>query len=124
MRTSIPYNVKDIVPIVRTSVTVVIVAAPTSLNINSLRELMELAKKEPGKLNWSAATGLNDFQFMAYVKTAGVDMVRVPYRDLNQAVNDLGESRIQAFSGAYATVRPAEEGGKIKIKRALPGSAA
>lgn len=113
-RTSIPYNAKDIIPIVRTTVTVVAISVPTSLGINSLKELVEAARKQPGKMNWSAVTGLNDFQFNAFVKTSGLDIVRVPYRDLNQAVNDLGENRIQVYSSAYATVRPAAESGKVK----------
>lgn len=114
-RTSIPYNMNDIIPIVRTSVTVVTVAVPTSMGIRTVKELVELVKKEPGKHNWSAVTGLNDFQFGAFVKTTGIEMARVPYRDLNQAVNDLGENRIQAYSSAYATVRPAAQSGKVRI---------
>jgi tripartite-type tricarboxylate transporter receptor subunit TctC len=113
-RTSIPYNAKDIIPIVRTTVTVVAISVPTSLGINSLKELVDAARKQPGKMNWAAVTGLNDFQFGAFVKTSGVDIVRVPYRDLNQAVNDLGENRIQVYSSAFATVRPATESGKVK----------
>jgi tripartite-type tricarboxylate transporter receptor subunit TctC len=114
-RASVPYNANDIIPIVRTSVTVVTVAVPTALGVNSLKELVDLAKKQPGKLNWAAVTGLNEYQFMAFVKSAGVDMVRVPYRDLNQAVTDLSEGRIQAYSSAYATARATVEGGKIKL---------
>lgn len=115
MRSSVPYDANDIIPIVRTTVTVVSVAVPVALGVNSMAELVAKAKKEPGKLNWSAVTGLNDFQFMAFVKTAGLDMARVPYRDLNQAVNDLSENRIQVYASAYATVRPAVEGGKLKV---------
>lgn len=112
---SIPYNADDIIPIVRTTVTLVTVAVPTSLGVGSLKELVDLVAKQPGKFNWSAVTGLNDFQFGAFVKTAGIDMARVAYRDLNQAVNDLGENRIQAYSSAYATVRPAVQAGKVKV---------
>ncbi len=114
-RATVPYNAKDIIPIVRTSVTVVTVAVPTALGVGSLKELVDLAKKQPGKLNWAAVTGLNEYQFMAFVKSAGIDMVRVPYRDLNQAVNDLGEGRIQTYSSAFATLRAAVQGGKIKV---------
>lgn len=129
MRASVPYDVADIVPIVRTTVTVVSVAVPTALGITSLKGLVDAAKAKPGQFNWSAVTGLNDFQFGAFVKTTGSEMVRVPYRDLAQAVNDLGEGRIQVYSSAYVTVRPAIESGKIKsiaitnTKRApmLPG---
>ncbi len=115
MRATVPYNANDIIPLVRTSVTVVTVAVPTALGVNSLKELVDLAKKQPGKLNWAAVTGLNEYQFMSFVKSAGIDMVRVPYRDLNQAVTDLSEGRIQSYSSAYATARPAVEGGKIKV---------
>jgi tripartite-type tricarboxylate transporter receptor subunit TctC len=115
MRDKLPYDPKDIVPIVRTSVTVVSVAVPATLGVSTLKELVDLVKKNPGKMNWSAVTGLNDFQMMAFTKTAGLDIARVAYRDLNQAINDLGENRIQIYSSAYATARPAVQSGKIKV---------
>lgn len=115
MRDKLPYDPKDIVPIVRTTVTVVSVAVPLSLGVNTLREFVELAKKTPGKMNWSAVTGLNDFQMMAFTRTAGLDVARVAYRDLNQAVNDLSENRIQLYSSAFATVRPAVQAGKLRV---------
>lgn len=114
-RTKVPYNVNEIIPIARATVTIVSVSVPTTLGVNSLAELIEMARKQPGKLNWAAVTGLNDFQFNAFVKTAGVQMVRVPYRDAIQAVNDLAENRIQAYSSAFATARPVMESGKIKV---------
>lgn len=115
MRDKVPYNADDIIPIVRTTVTVVSVAVPVGLGVNTVKDLVDVVRKNPGKMNWSAVTGLNDFQFMAFVKTAGLDMARVAYRDLNQAVNDLSENRIQVYSSAYATVRPAVMGGKLKV---------
>ena len=115
MRASIPYNANDIIPIVRTTSTVVAVAVPVALGVNTLGEFVELARRQPGKLNWSTVNGINDFQFMAMVKAAGIDTVRVPYRDVVQAANDLGENRIQIYSSAYATVRPLVESGKLKI---------
>ncbi len=115
MRASLPYNPADIVPIVRTTVTVVSVTVPVVLGVGTLKEFVELVRKQPGKMNWSAVTGLNDFQMTAFTKTAGLDIARVVYRDLNQAVNDLGENRIQVYSSAYATVRPAVQSGKLKV---------
>ncbi len=114
-RDKLPYNPADIVPIVRTTVTVVSVSVPLALGVGTLKEFVDLVKKNPGKMNWSAVTGLNDFQMLAFTKTAGLDIARVAYRDLNQAVNDLGENRIQVYSSAYATVRPAVQSGKLKV---------
>src|SRR5262249_9009891 len=50
-----------------------------------------------------------------FLKSAGLSMVRVPYRDGVQAVNDLSERRIEVFLSALATVLPQVTGGKIKI---------
>lgn len=114
-RDKLPYNPDDIVPIVRTTVTVVSVSVPVALGVGTLKEFVELVRKNPGKMNWSAVTGLNDFQMLAFTKAAGLDIARVAYRDLNQAVNDLSENRIQVYSSAYATVRPAVQSGKLKV---------
>ena len=110
-----PYDPTEIIPIARVSNTLVAVGVPTALGVGSLGELATLARTKPGELNWAAVTGLNDFQFQAFVKTAGLQMVRVPYRDAVQALNDLSESRIQAYSSAYAIARPQVEAGKVKV---------
>ena len=115
MRDKVPYDAADIIPIVRTTVTVVSVAVPVALGVDSLRGFVDLAKKQPGKLNWSVVTGLNQFQFQAFVKEAGIDAVYVPYRDVVQAANDLSENRIQVYCSAYATVRALVEAGKLKV---------
>jgi len=110
-----PYDPSEIIPVARVSNTLVAVTVPVTSGINSLGDLVQRAKAEPGKLNWAAVTGLNDFQFQAFAKTAGIDIVRVPYRDPVQAANDLAENRIQAYSSAYAISRPQVEAGKIKV---------
>ena len=110
-----PYDPSEIIPVARVSNTLVAVTVPVTSGINSLADLVARAKAAPGKLNWAAVTGLNDFQFQAFAKTAGIDIVRVPYRDPVQAANDLAENRIQAYSSAYAISRPQVEAGKIKV---------
>lgn len=109
------YDPKEVFPVARVSNTVVAISVPTALGVSTLKELVDLARKQPGKLNFHAITSLNDLQFQAFLKTAGVEMVRVPYRDGVQALNDLSENRIQAMSGAYAVSRPQVQAGKVKI---------
>src|SRR5262249_39449564 len=55
----LPYDPRELNPIARVSNTVVVVAVPVSKNINSMKELIDLAKAQPGKLNWSTATGVS-----------------------------------------------------------------
>ena len=91
----LPYDPADLLPIARVSNTVVCIAAPTSLNVLSLKELMAMAREEPGKLNWATVTGVTDIIVAGYLKSAGVDMAQIRYRDAVSALNDLVEGRIQ-----------------------------
>src|SRR5207245_877099 len=56
----LPYDPRELLPIARVSNTLVVVAVPGSLQIGSLAELIALARAEPGKLNFTTATGVTD----------------------------------------------------------------
>jgi tripartite-type tricarboxylate transporter receptor subunit TctC len=111
----LPYDVKDLVPLVRVSNTVIAVGVPASLGVNSMEDLIKRAKAEPGKLNMASATGANDFVTVGFLKQENVDVARVPYRDSVQAINDLAEGRIQLYVAAYAIMRPQVQAGKVKV---------
>jgi tripartite-type tricarboxylate transporter receptor subunit TctC len=111
----LPYDPKDLIPIARISKTVIAVSVPTSLNVNSLKELEALARAKPGQLNWTTATGFTDFVFAGFLHTVGLTMAKVPYKNPVSAVNDLAEGRIQAYMPAYAIVRPQVLAGKVKV---------
>jgi tripartite-type tricarboxylate transporter receptor subunit TctC len=111
----LPYELKDLVPIARVSNTIVAVGVPTALGINSLDELIARAKAEPGKLNSAGTTGAIDFVVAGYLKKAGAEITKVPYRDGVQALNDLAEGRIQLYVAALAIMRPQVQAGKVKI---------
>jgi len=111
----LPYDVKELIPIVRVSNTVIAVGVPAALGVNSMDDLLKRAKAEPGKLNMASATGANDFVVAGFLKQANVDIARVPYRDTVQAINDLAEGRIQLYVAAYAIMRPQVQAGKVKV---------
>jgi len=110
----VPYDPRDLLPVARVSNTVVCIAVPASLNIGSLKDLMAMAREQPGKLNWATVTGVTDIIVAGYLKSAGLDMARVPYRDTVSALNDLVEGRIQFYGAAYAIVRAQAQAGRIK----------
>ncbi len=105
----LPYEQRDLIPIARISKTVVAVSVPTSLNVNSLKELEALARAKPGQLNWTTATGFTDFVFAGYLHTVGLNMAKVPYKNPAGAVTDLASGVIQVYMPAYAIVRPQVE---------------
>jgi tripartite-type tricarboxylate transporter receptor subunit TctC len=111
----LPYDPRDLLPVARVTNTVVCVAVPASLKVGSLKELMAMAREQPGKLNWATVTGVTDLVVAGYLKGADLDMVKVPYRDTVSAINDLVEGRIHFYSAAYAIMRAQAQAGRIRL---------
>lgn len=112
---TLPYNPKDLIPIARISNTVIALSVPVPLKINSVKELVALARAKPGQLNWTTATGSTDFVFAGFLRALNLNMAKVPYKNPVSAVNDLAEGRIQVYMPAYAIVRPQVAAGKVKV---------
>jgi len=111
----LPYDPKELVPVARVSNTVVAIAIPASLNVGSLKELMALAREQPGKLNFASVTTVTDIIFAGYFKSAGLDVAKVSYKDTVSALSDLVEARIHMYGAAYAIVRGQAQAGRIKL---------
>jgi tripartite-type tricarboxylate transporter receptor subunit TctC len=113
---TLPFDPKrDINPIVSVSQVVLAVSMPSSMQVDTIDQLIALARREPGKLNAAAAQGISDFMLFGFAKRAGIDIVRVPYRDIMQAPNDLVGGRIQVLSTSFAVVQPLANAGRIKV---------
>ena len=112
---SLPYKQSDLVPIARVSNTIIVVTVPTELHIDTMKQLAERARAEPGKLNWAGVTGTNDFMFGGWLALEHLDMTKVPYKNPVDAAKDLGENRVQVYLPALAIVRPQLDSGKIKL---------
>jgi len=112
---SLPYKQSDLVPIARVSNTIIVVTVPTELHIDTMKQLAERARAEPGKLNWAGVTGTNDFMFNGWLALEHLDMTKVPYKNPVDAAKDLGENRVQVYLPALAIVRPQLDSNKIKL---------
>jgi tripartite-type tricarboxylate transporter receptor subunit TctC len=106
---------RDLVPISSGSEIFLAIAVPTSLDINTLAELVARAHAQPGRLNWVATPGVTYFMFAGFLKSSGLDMAQVPYRDFTQALSDLGGGRIQVTVTSLAVARPLMQAGKVKV---------
>jgi tripartite-type tricarboxylate transporter receptor subunit TctC len=112
----LPYDPdRDLVPIASTSENALAIAVSASLGSGSLGELAQLARSRPGKLTWAATPGVPYFAFAAFLKSSGSEMVRASYRDFNQALVDLGESRIDVVAAGVAPLLPHARAGRIKL---------
>jgi tripartite-type tricarboxylate transporter receptor subunit TctC len=111
----LPYDPSELTPVARVSNTLVGFVVPPSLKVNTVKDFVEMVRAQPGKLNYATATGMTDVIFDGYFKSAGLNITRVPYRDVVGPLTDLGEARIQAYIGALAIVQPHIESGRAKL---------
>jgi tripartite-type tricarboxylate transporter receptor subunit TctC len=111
----LPYQPADLVPIARLTNTLVAAGVPASLKVESIADLLALARAKPGTINSAGTTGAVEFVVAGFLSGAGADVIRVPYRDGVQAVNDLAEGRIQLYVAALAIMRPHVDSGKVRI---------
>ena len=111
----LPYDPRDLAPAARVSATLVSFTTPPQINVNSLGELLAMARAQPGKLNWASVTGATDLVIAAFLKREGIEMVKVPYRDPVQAVNDVAEGRLHFYRSSFAIVRGALQAGRVKL---------
>jgi tripartite-type tricarboxylate transporter receptor subunit TctC len=112
---NLPYKPSDLAPIARVSNTIIGITVPVALPVNSMKELVALARAKPGELNWAGITGALDFNFAGWAKSNDLDMRKVPYRNPVDAVNDLAENRVQVYESAVAIAQPQIQAGKIKL---------
>jgi tripartite-type tricarboxylate transporter receptor subunit TctC len=112
----LPYDAeRDLLPIAGVTTIVLAMTVAGSLNVGSLADLVTLARAQPGKLNAAAANGNSDFLLSGFIKGAGLDIAKVPYRDIMLAPNDLGEGRIQILSSSLVIVQAPMQTGRVKV---------
>ena len=110
-----PYKDSDLLPIARGWNTVIVIAVPAAMEVTTMHELVAMTRANPGQLNWAGTTGAIDFLFAGFLKKNNLDMKRVPYRNPQDAANDVATERIQVTEASLATLRPQLQAGKIKM---------
>ena len=121
----LPYDAeRDLVPVAGVSSIILAAAVPASLPAATMAELVALARAEPGKLNAAAASGNSDFLLFGFLKGAGLQVAKVPYRDILQAPNDLAEGRIQILMASLAVIQPLMQAGRLRVLAVTSGKRA
>jgi tripartite-type tricarboxylate transporter receptor subunit TctC len=115
MYDKLSYDPRDLSPVARVSSTLIAISVPASLKVSSLKELFEIARAQPGKLNWASITGATDLILRSYIKKSGLDMQRVPYRNPVEALTDTAKGRVHLYWAAFAIVQAQAQAGNVKI---------
>lgn len=87
-----------------------------SLNVKSVRELVALAKQQPGKLTFaSAGNGTTSHLSGEMFKTeTQTDIVHAPYRGSPQAITDLMGGQVQLMFDNLASIGPHIQSGRVR----------
>ena len=114
----LPFDpVNSFAPVIQLASSSVSVIVTPSLPVKSMREFIELARREPGKLNYSSpGNGAPQHLAMELLKLdAHLDLVHVPYKGSGGALADLVGGHVQAMIVSLQTVAPYVQSGKLRM---------
>jgi tripartite-type tricarboxylate transporter receptor subunit TctC len=125
---SLPYDpVNDFVPITPTAKTISVLAVSAS-GPKTVKELIDTAKAQPGKLNYGAGTITAQLMGHLFHKAAWLDIVYVPFKGTPETVNGLLTGSVQLIYAANLIVAPLIASGQLralaKLDRDAPPSMA
>jgi tripartite-type tricarboxylate transporter receptor subunit TctC len=109
--------VKDFTPIMAAVEPVTALVVNADLPVNSVQELIAYAKANPGKLSYGSSGIGSVFHLTGelFNRTAGVNIVHVPYRGVSQPMQDVAAGTIQLLHISLSSARGALASGKAKV---------
>lgn len=118
VRAKLPFDpAKAIVPVAMFAKAPMLLAVHPSLPVKNVQELIALAKKNPGRLNYgsSGAGGNNHFSGSLFAAAAGVQMVHVPYKGIAPAVTALASGEVEIVISSSSALLPQINAGRVRI---------
>ena len=113
----LPYDpVKDFAPVGRLVTANLMLVARPGLPAASVKELINYAKKNPGKLNYGSvgAGGVNHLAYAWFNTLNGLEMQHVPYKGLVQGLQDVMTDRLDTMFAVIGGAAPLLKAGKMK----------
>ena len=108
--------VSDITPIIQLSEGPFIVAVHPSVPVKTLKELIDLVKKQPDKLSYASA-GSGSITHLAsamFVDMAKLQIVHIPYKGTGPALNDAIAGNVQVLFGSPSITIPHIKSGRLR----------
>jgi len=107
---------RDLAPVAPVNYSDLLLVVHPSVPANNLKELIALARSQPGKMNY-ASSGPGTPYHMAgelFKSLAGVDVVHVPYKGSDGARVGILGGQVQMMFDAITTMAPNVRAGKLK----------
>jgi tripartite-type tricarboxylate transporter receptor subunit TctC len=113
----LPYDaLKDFTPIARVAAGPYVLAVHPSLPARSVKDLIALARREPGKIDF-ASSGNGSAQHLVgamFATLAGIELNHVPYKGSNQAMQDVLAGRVKVTFAGVPNVINQVRAGKLR----------
>jgi tripartite-type tricarboxylate transporter receptor subunit TctC len=118
LMTNISYNaLKDFAPITQISSSPAFLMVAKDFPVNSVKELIDLARKDPGAINY-ASTGVGSFAHLSgelFATRAGVKMTHIAYKGTAPAMTDLSQGRVQMMLNLVLPDDPQVRSGAVRV---------
>jgi tripartite-type tricarboxylate transporter receptor subunit TctC len=108
--------VKDLAPLTMGVAFPNILVVPTESSIKSLKDFVDQAKKDPGKITF-ASTGngsASHLQGELFNSLAGIDTTHVPYKGGSPALVDVLGGRVNSYYSTISSAQPHIKSGKLR----------
>ena len=107
---------RDFAPVTLVASTPYILVVSTGLPVNSVKELIALARARPGTLHYGSGGSGTPPHLSAEIfrSMAGVDLVHVPYKGVTPALTDLVSGQIQLVFSVVPAALPMVRSGKLR----------
>src|SRR5881296_2837138 len=113
----LPYDpINAFAPVALLGTGPVVLAVTTKLPVNSVKDLLALAREKPGQLNYASA-GVGSFQHLAsslFKLQSGLDIVHIPFKGGGPAMMDVIAGNTQIAIGSLIQTLPHIRSGRLK----------
>ena len=112
----LPYDpLKDFAPVSQVAAAPIVVVVAPTLGVKSIKDLIALAKAQPGQINFgsSGVGSSTHFAGEQFKLAAGLNVVHVPYKGPSEALLDTATGRIQYFPSPLVPALPFINDGKL-----------
>ena len=118
VRLKLPFDpARAIIPVAMFAKAPMLMAVHPSVPAKNVKELIELAKKAPGKLMYgsSGAGGNNHFSGSLFAQAAGLKMTHVPYKGIAPAVTALAGGEVEIVIASSAALQGQIKGNRVRV---------
>lgn len=107
--------IKDFAPVTLVAEVPGVIEANKDLPVATVKDLIQLARTQPGKLNVGVSTPASQVRVSLFNTMAGVDLTAVPYPGGTSQITALLAGNIQLAIEAINIALPMQRDGKVKI---------